>query len=113
MYELRYRGQSHELAVEADSTDPAVLRERFAQAHEQRYGYRDDDAETELVTIRVSVWGPTPRVALDGASSAGEQRLQGPAIHALGQATLFVAPGWAGESDAWGTIHLRPAAQPS
>ncbi len=42
VYEMRYLGQSHELPVESRATDPEILREEFARAHEQRYGYRDD-----------------------------------------------------------------------
>ncbi|MGD1056454.1 MAG: hydantoinase/oxoprolinase family protein, partial [Solirubrobacteraceae bacterium] len=69
-YELRYRGQSFELPVEEeilpspanaedhqDGLDPEGLHAAFARAHELRYGYRDDDADTELVNIRVSAWG--------------------------------------------------------
>ena len=61
VYELRYRGQSHELPVESNSIDPAILREEFARAHERRYGYRDDAGDVELVTIRASVWGAAPQ----------------------------------------------------
>jgi N-methylhydantoinase A len=65
-HELRYHGQSFELAVEEEITpaqgraglDPDALRARFARAHELRYGYRDDSAEVELVNMRVSVFGP-------------------------------------------------------
>src|SRR5439155_1504621 len=48
-HELRYRGQSFELVVEqSQDPDPQALRESFAEAHELRYGYRDDSAEVEL-----------------------------------------------------------------
>jgi N-methylhydantoinase A len=137
-HELRYRGQSFELSVEqSGSADPAVLREAFARAHELRYGYRDEQAEVELVNIRVSVWGPSPVLeALAGTSAAatagthpivfdgeplqavvhrgelpGGTRLSGPALCALGEATLLVPPGWAGEVDPHGTLHLRRLTQ--
>jgi N-methylhydantoinase A len=110
-YELRYRGQSHELPVESDSTDPAILCEEFARTHEQRYGYRDDGGEVELVTIRVSVWGETPQLSLRGAGDAGYtgggEPIRGPAVRPLPEATLYVPPGWSGEVDAWGTVHLQ------
>jgi N-methylhydantoinase A len=134
-HELRYRGQSFELPVEeAGSPDLDGLREEFARAHELRYGYRDDAAEVELVTVRVSVWGEsralrtrasdsgaaprreTRRVVLggegiDAAVLRGElapgTRLQGPALCAMPEATLLVAPGWAGEVDVHGTARLR------
>ena len=156
-HELRYRGQSFELAVdeELDPGDaaalaagtraglaeragglgglaPAQLRAAFAQAHEQRYGYRDESAEVELVNVRVSAWGAAPSldmratstqapveevrpIVFDGeplASSVlrGEPppgtRVAGPALCALPDATLLVPPGWSGEVDAQGTIRL-------
>jgi N-methylhydantoinase A len=134
-HELRYRGQAFELPVEeAGSPDPDSLREEFARAHELRYGYRDDAGEIELVTVRVSVWaashalqtqasdsGAAPRresrrvvlggEAIDAEVLRGElapgTRLQGPALCAMPEATLLVAPGWAGEVDAHGTVELR------
>jgi N-methylhydantoinase A len=152
-HELRYRGQSFELAVEEEShtgaaqpawLDPGALCEAFATAHEQRYGYRDDGAEVELVTMRASAWGPAPALApptgaparaasaADAAAADGpaERRrvifdgralpahvlrgepapgstIDGPALCALPEATLLVPPGWRGEVDEHGTIHLR------
>jgi N-methylhydantoinase A len=162
-HELRYRGQSFELPVEEESQagadagvgawlDPRGIREAFAEAHLQRYGYRDDSAEVELVTMRVSAWGPAPALApLAGAgprpgaaedpgagtgagaragNSSAESReiifdgsalrasvfrgepepgsvIEGPALCALPEATLLVPPGWRGEVDGHGTIHLR------
>jgi N-methylhydantoinase A/oxoprolinase/acetone carboxylase beta subunit len=107
VYELRYRGQSYELPVESDSVDPAVLSEEFAQAHERRYGYRDEHGEVELVTIRASVWGAAAPLRLRGAERDDRERLQGPAVHPLPEATLYVPPGWSGAVDEWGTIHLQ------
>ena len=52
--ELRYRGQSFELAVDSgEEPEPEALRAAFAAAHERAYGYRDDDGDVELVTLRV------------------------------------------------------------
>jgi N-methylhydantoinase A len=110
VHELRYRGQSFELAVESDSAEPAALAEAFAQLHEQRYGYRDEDSQVELVTMRASAWGVAPPIRL-GDAGAGGQRIVGPAVRPLPQATLFVPAGWTGEADRWGTIHLRPSAE--
>jgi N-methylhydantoinase A len=115
VYELRYRGQSHELPVVSDSTDPAVLREEFARAHERRYGYRDDSGEVELVTIRASVWGATPRLSLRGAVAediSGHDdgvsgQVEGPVVYPLPEATLYVPTGWSGKVDGWGTVHLE------
>jgi N-methylhydantoinase A len=133
-YELRYLGQAFELPVEA-SGDPApeTLRDAFAAAHEQRYGYRDDDAPVELVNVRVSVWGPAPRLRPQADSGAEPERssapivfggealqasvlrgelapgtdVRGPALCALPEATLLVPPGWRGFVDEHGTRVLH------
>jgi N-methylhydantoinase A len=118
-YELRYHGQSFELTVEEsqelgpqEAVQPPALREAFARVHEQRYGYRDADAEIELVTIRVSVSGAAPRLTLGGGGFGPSlaTQLRGPTVHALPEATLFVPAGWDGEIDAQGTVHLRDTA---
>lgn len=133
--EMRYSGQSFELAIASDieSPDPARLRRAFEEAHEERYGYRDEQAEVELVNARVSAIGPRPEIRLAGAASrpaaqgqtrvvfAGREldaelwrgelepgtRLAGPALCALPESTLFVPPGWSGEVDEQGTIVLE------
>ncbi len=111
VYELRYRGQSHELAVESSSIDPSTLREQFARAHERRYGYRDDAGEVELVTIRASVWGVAPQLSLRDVDDSGVNgRIEGPAVHPLPEATLYVPSGWSGEVDQWGTVNLQSGA---
>lgn len=133
-WELRYRGQSFELAVEEDvDVSPERLREAFAQAHEERYGYRDEQGEVELVNIRVSAFGEAPALTLAGEGGetqpSGSTRvvfegerveallwrgepavgveIAGPAVCALSEATLFVPPGWGGDVDAHGTIVLE------
>jgi N-methylhydantoinase A/oxoprolinase/acetone carboxylase beta subunit len=108
-HELRYRGQSFELSVEepgsAGWAGPDHLRKAFAATHEQRYGYRDDSAEIELVNLRVSVWAPTPLLSLRAGDS--DDRIEGPTIYPLPEATLYVPPGWSGQVDEWGTVCLE------
>ncbi len=149
-YELRYSGQSFELPVEEDlaAVEPSkrenvdlgiaglgscALRQGFDAAHEQRYGYRDEHAEVELVNVRVSVWGPSPVLrphVAPGAAPARFERpivfdgervqasviagepppgmlVRGPALCALPEATLLIPPGWSGEVDEYGTIRLE------
>jgi N-methylhydantoinase A len=173
-YELRYHGQSFELPVEEElapldeleprgepepgasaaprsvaldreGLDPDGLRAAFARAHELRYGYRDDDADVEVVNMRASVWGPSPSLRPLAASAqavSGQSRgarapatdvrpivfdgqavaatvlrgllppgtsVSGPALCALPDATVLVPPGWSGEVDEQGTIHLASA----
>jgi N-methylhydantoinase A len=132
-HELRYHGQSFELSIEeSEPLDPAALREAFARAHATRYGYRDEDAEIELVNMRASVWGDSPPlrplagggeaswgsapIVFDGETVtasvvrgelAPDARLHGPALHALADSTLLLPPGWSGTVDANGTFRLQ------
>jgi N-methylhydantoinase A len=132
-YELRYRGQAFELAIPGSTEpEPAELAERFAAAHEERYGYHDPDTEVELVTIRMAlaVAGPQPKPeaaegslkrgsrrarfggewveaeVLRGEPPAGE-RAKGPCIFELPETTLVLPPGWDAEVDEAGTIVAR------
>ncbi len=123
-----------ELAAAGDrrGMGPQELRAAFARAHELRYGYSDESTEVELVNIRLSVWGPAPSLrprAVEAATQTAESRLivfageqlpaavlrgapapgmllQGPALCALPEATLLIPPGWSGEVDGHGTVHL-------
>jgi N-methylhydantoinase A len=129
-YDLRYAGQAFELTIEGErEPDPSDLRRAFDRAHEDRYGYADDDAELELVTVRVAVALPggalqagardrqaetSSRLAIfDGEEiettvlrgEIGDVR--GPAICDLSEATLVVPPGWSGRADEDGTIVLE------
>ncbi len=156
-YELRYLGQSFELTVdeEIDPRDwfggdvvpvtdtprvdshtlcnPLRLREAFEAQHEQRYGYRDADAQVELVNVRVSAIGSRPALRLNVATDkpavrerklmafAGEwleaelwrgdlpvgTQVRGPALCAMPESTLLVPPGWSGAVDERGTIVLE------
>ena len=158
-HELRYLGQSFELAVDEEIDprdwfggdvvpvtdtprvdshalcDPLRLREAFEAAHEQRYGYRDEKAEVELVNVRVSAIGPKPALRLSVATDTqperesklvafdgewleaelwrgdlpGGTRMRGPALCAMPESTLLVPPGWSGAVDEHGTIVLEGA----
>jgi N-methylhydantoinase A len=133
VYELRYRGQAFELAVQRDGpADPDELTDAFAALHEERYGYRDPDSPVELVTVRVTATVPGPEVALEAPRDAAPQtatrtavfdgdehearvlrgelpagtEIAGPAICELPEATLVVPPGWSGDVHATGTVRL-------
>jgi N-methylhydantoinase A/oxoprolinase/acetone carboxylase beta subunit len=103
-WDLRYRGQSHELTVRG--AQPDEVRERFEALHEERYGHRDPDGEVELVTIRVT--GRLPAAPVDFGAPAGE-RVTGPTVVALPEATLVVPEGWSGTTDDTGTLVLERA----
>ena len=105
-YDLRYVGQAFELTVEASPTPrPDELRSAFERAHEERYGYSDQEADVELVTVRVAVVLPGGEPGREDAR-AGEP-VDGPAVIDLSEATLLVPAGWTGASDASGTWILE------
>ncbi|HYY05935.1 MAG TPA: hydantoinase/oxoprolinase family protein [Candidatus Limnocylindria bacterium] len=133
-YELRYRGQAFELGVPGPPRpDPADLVERFAAEHERRYGYRDPDAEVELVNVRLALVLPTaapePEASIAGRleRAAREARFggewieaevlrgepeagtcaDGPCVFELPEATLVLPPGWRAEVDSRGTIRAE------
>ncbi len=125
--ELRYRGQAFELAVELSDH----LEEDFHAAHEEAYGYRDPEAEVELVTLRATATQPGPEIDPDTVGKAAEgaersrretvygdteiirgepepgEKIEGPAVVELREATLAVPPGWSGEVLASGTIRIE------
>ena len=139
-YELRYRGQGFELAVEAgEQPDPSELIEAFAAEHERRYGYRDDEAEVELVNVRLGLIEPGPEIepvaaargaleratrrahfggewheaeVLRGEPAAGAEAV-GPCVFELPEATLVLPPGWHAQVDAAGTIVAERASRGS
>jgi N-methylhydantoinase A len=131
VYEMRYAGQAFELPVAGDARpDPADLEERFAAAHEQRYGHRDPDGEVVLVHIRLAmvVPGPDPkpiaaehgalresarRVRFDGAwletpvfrgEPPADVETEGPVVFELPEATFVLPPSWRASVDTAGTI---------
>jgi N-methylhydantoinase A len=96
--DLRYTGQSFELTVPLGS----ALAERFHAAHEERYGYADPGRELELVAVRTAETRAAPRLDVTGPS----RRATGPEVLELEGATVWVPGGWAGETDAHGTLVL-------
>jgi N-methylhydantoinase A len=97
--DLRYRGQSFELAV---PLGPG-LEERFHALHEERYGYADRGRELELVAVRTADVRPGPEVELPAAPGAD---VSGPAVLELDGATAWMPLGWVG---AWDGPTLRLA----
>ncbi|HWH94608.1 MAG TPA: hydantoinase/oxoprolinase family protein [Baekduia sp.] len=107
-WDARYTGQSHELALRDVPPRADALREAFAAAHEERYGYRDDAAEVELVTVRTARVEAGPEVRWEAEDGAPDD-VVGPAVVHLPEATLVVADGWRGATDATGTVILERA----
>jgi N-methylhydantoinase A len=97
--DLRYLGQSFELAVPLGPD----LASRFHRAHEERYGYADRSREIELVAVRTAEVRAAPPISVTGPAlvAFGPQSLE------LDGATAWIPAGWAGETDAHGTLVLR------
>lgn len=104
-FDLRYAGQAFELTLRDVPADPADLRAAFDAAHRERYGFDDPAAELELVTVRETVRGAAPDVAL--GAGGDEVDLEGPGVVRLDGATVVVPAGWAARTDAHGTLHLE------
>jgi N-methylhydantoinase A len=98
--DLRYRGQSFELAVPLGDE----LEERFHRTHEERYGYADRGREVELVAVRTADVVPGPELELP---SGEPQRLSGPALLELEGSTLWIPPGWEGVRDGFSWVLTR------
>ncbi len=134
--DLRYRGQSFELTVEAQRPlEVDKLEECFHAAHEQRYGYRMEDEPVELVNLRLTATVPVDKPELKetqpkGEAEVGRRRsnfdgewqevpvldrermgrgseVEGPAIVEFKESTCVVSPGWQGQVDGVGTLVLE------
>ena len=102
--DLRYKGQSFELAVSLAEPD---LAEGFHRAHEERYGYCDRTRAIELVAVRTADVTPGPPLVLTAGHHA---EVVGPRRVDLPGATCWVPAGWAGATDAYGTLVLERTA---
>jgi N-methylhydantoinase A len=130
-FQMRYRGQAFELEVPGGrAADPEELGERFAAAHEERYGYRDPESSLEIVDVRLAMVvpgpAPRPRAAAGPAPADGERRArfggewlaarvlrgeppagleaEGPAIFELPESTLVMPPSWRARVDDAGSV---------
>jgi N-methylhydantoinase A len=79
--DMRYRGQGHEVVVELpDPLGPAperVLRAAFEATYRQRFGRDNGDAPVEILTWRVTGFGPSLPLN-DGASAGAAPELPAP-----------------------------------
>ena len=100
--ELRYAGQSFELAVPLGPN----LAERFHDAHAERYGYADPGRPLELVAVHTAEIRPGPEFELPRSDPLS---VAGPALVELDGATCWIPPGWVGVRDGYGTFILTRA----
>jgi N-methylhydantoinase A len=102
--DLRYAGQSFELNVPLQDD----LAEAFHRAHEELYGFAERDRPVELVAVRTADVKPGPQIEVRGGAS---HDVAGPSVLELPGATVWVPGGWAGRSDAHGTLVLSRTRQ--
>ena len=133
---MRYRGQSHELAVDLPNIRSArVIADAFHGKHQERFGFSDRSRSVEVVTARAKAVAPgfrgdlargqagdeaaKPRTAsvewdrrrrtkiIQRAAISG--RIDGPAVILQEDTTTLVAPGWRADAHRSGALILRRA----
>ncbi|WP_457482477.1 hydantoinase/oxoprolinase family protein [Thermostichus sp. MS-CIW-38] len=134
--DLRYRGQSFELEIPVQLSDPIPhLEQQFHQAHQQRYGWQDSAQPVEAIQLRLQAVQALPTVPLTappplpGDPLKGRReawfggrmcsvpvydrqrmdvgfQLRGPAIVEMPEATAVIEAGWTGVIDEVGTLIL-------
>jgi N-methylhydantoinase A len=131
---VRYRGQSFELEVAADTN--AI--QKFHQTHRERYGHADENKAVEIVSVRLRAIGVTDKPQLqqetafrrykakpdrealiwlgdkrrkaavfDRANLLPGAKITAPAIVIEYGSTTLIPPGWMGEVDAWQNLILE------
>jgi N-methylhydantoinase A len=90
--DLRYAGQSFELAVPLQDG----LGEAFHRAHEELYGFAERDRPIELVAVRAAEVVPGPRLELPAAEIT---HVIGPTVVGLPGSTCWLPRGWVGARD--------------
>jgi 5-oxoprolinase (ATP-hydrolysing) len=75
--EMRMSGQLHEIQVKLpdgtiDSTKLDEIRQRFIDTYSQLYTRRLEEADIEILSFRVRVSAPEPKIALSGAVAGGD-----------------------------------------
>ncbi|MBC7880561.1 MAG: hydantoinase/oxoprolinase family protein [Anaerolineae bacterium] len=134
--DLRYRGQSFELAVPVTKEMPySTLADAFHSLHNQRYGWSDPSQTIEVVQLRLAATEPLelpnltvskptkqrvsmPRLAWFDAQFQSIQVWQGlalgegdcidgPALIELPEATVIIPPGWHSTVDLCGTLVIK------
>jgi N-methylhydantoinase A/oxoprolinase/acetone carboxylase beta subunit len=98
--DCRYMGQSHEITV------PTI--DAFPAAHAARNGYERPHTPIEVVAIRVRASSAAP-LALTDLPEVARAPVDGPAVVAEPDCTVYVPDGWHGEPGPLGALILRRA----
>ncbi|MBN8874157.1 MAG: hydantoinase/oxoprolinase family protein [Rhodospirillales bacterium] len=121
--------------VTRDSLDR--LMQAFHQKHAQTYGHANPQERVQMVNVRLSATGRLPAIRLAQPPAAArsaartrpawfpesgmvpaavlrretlrpDDRIVGPAVIDALDCTAVIPPGWSGDVDAFGFVHLRP-----
>ena len=139
--DLRYAGQSHEIAVPLRSTTRAAIRSALAEAHMSRFGHADRRRPLEVVVARVKAIarsaappdaGPPAPSGADAVHRPPEtatvvwerprrtriieraalrRPISGPAILTQLDTTILVPPGWRAHPLASGSLRIAREGQ--
>lgn len=101
LFDCRYPGQSHELRVGSV--------EGFHDEHRARNGYCRPEDPVEVVAVRVVLSAPAPVPVADVLDGMGlrPEPVQGPAVLARPDCTVWVPRGWHGTPAPLGSLLLR------
>ena len=105
-WDVRYRGQSHELTVTAGEPTVGGVRAAFEKQHRERYGHTDADAAIEVVTVRRTQRVPGPGVQITEQPGAAPEPAHGPCVIGADGSTLWLAAGWRADGLAAGGLLL-------
>lgn len=91
--DMRYKGQSFDMTVQLPATfgdggSLELVRKPFHEAYERIYGFADEEAPVEIINLRVTIVGVTPKpqlLANGEAASGGDPRRGERAIFDDGQ----------------------------
>ena len=125
--EARYQGQAHELRVVLEEPTAEAVRSAFLAAHQRTFGFAPADRQVEIVTLRIRLEGPAPRLPellrTTGESTSSSElpegvvhrddlrdraAVSGPVVIVQDDATTYVPAGWRGAGDSAGNLLLEP-----
>lgn len=136
LVDARYIGQSYELTIVWDD-DWDKQRELFEAAHEQNYGFADPEGLMEIVVARLVVTQQVEHGALESVESissdvtptthrdvyidgdwrqvpiydrtsfGSETVIEGPAVIAQFDSTIYIGPDQVAENDTYDFLHIR------
>jgi N-methylhydantoinase A len=81
--DCRYVGQGYELGVVLSERTPqalAAVPSAFTDLHRRTYGHHDPDGEVEVVTLRLSAFGPLDRPRMDREPGDGARTAEGAVV---------------------------------